>query len=339
MNKTERNPHFLNLEELNLEELNLEELKELLKEFPFLYKHARPNIAIDLCSIGISYEQVQENRSLNASKSDNKKAKGELVVFIQRKSEFIKQKNDNGEEEQKSAPWCLPGRFMKFAERPGARNETQSGEVWTETLARVKKLEWPIRSEVAGRITAGMVEYEVPVNEDCLYNVPFLDRIDRDPRGRVVSLPIVTFIGSKIEPIPEGIEHVARWVPIRELLRGKEYEDMIGYDHKTIVELGLRQLLVEAATRPLGKGLVSKDTDFDLQELVDIYNVLFNRNFSKSNIKKMLEVRMIIRSNATNSLEQGQRRRGERFHFVDEVYDRYKDDPLKFTFLPRTKEE
>ena len=309
MNETERNP------------LTQKDPK------PFHYKYARPIVAIDLCCIGISKEPVQEWKDSITGKPDDEKPQKRLVVFIQRK--------DEGD------PWCLPGRFMHFASTPGDENENKSGEEWRDTLDRVRERSWNSYSIIAGKVRDESLGYKVPLNEDILYSVPPLDRKDRDHRHRIISLPRVTFVGNHMEPIRPELDHVARWVPIETVVSPKTDEQAynLGYDHITIVKNALLQLRIEASTRPLGKGLVSDDNDFDLQELAEIYNVLFGKQFSKSNLKKQFEEKGLIQSNATSPLKKGQRRRGERFRFVNEVYDRYKDDPLKFTFLPRTKEE
>ena len=332
MNKTEMNPLILDI----LEELKkcnphiLEELKkcnprildtlEKLKEYPFRYHHARANIAVDLCSIGILKEPSEEKTGKNNEKrTDNK-----LAIFIQRKSE--------------SELWALPGRYMWIAQNPGVENEKTEGEIWQQTLERSCRREWSRHIEIAGRITDKPVIYNVPKNEDCLFFVGFLDGLERDPRGRVISLPVVTFVGH-VEQVPSEIEHVAHWVPIESLLKNDNNTYMLGYDHNRIIKLAYRQLLIEASTRAIGRNLVSDNHNFDLDELVEIYCVLFNKNFSKSNLKKQFETKGLIRSTSTQTLEKGQRRRGERFTFVDDVYDRFIENPLLFSFLPRTKDE
>lgn len=290
---------------------------------PFHYKYARPIVAIDLCCIGISKESLQEWKG-SASKLGEEKPKNRLVVFIQRKDE--------------EEPWCLPGRFMNFASTPGDENpedpnENKSGEEWRDTLDRVRERSWSSHSIIAGKVRDEPIGYKVPLNEDILYSVPPLDRKDRDHRWRIISLPRVTFVGNRVEPIRPELEHVARWVAIEELIEERAYS--LGYDHVAIVKNALLQLRIEASTRPLGKGLVSDDNDFDLQELVEIYNVLFGKQFSKSNLKKQFEEKGLIQSNATSPLKKGQRRRAERFRFVDEVYKEFTEEPLKFSFLPR----
>ena len=282
---------------------------------PFHYRHARPNVAVDICSLGIIRGQVDsQNESIDNSSS-------RLVVFITRK--------------EASEPWGLPGGFMHFSDIPGHQNETVGGDTLATALARVRCRKWDAYKNIAGKKIEGSIKYQVPVNDDILVQAPILDRLDRDPRGRVLSIPFVTFVGFvDSNTIPEDINHVAKWVPIFSDFDDGDYP--LAFDHPYIIQSCYQTILTEARTRVIGRNLVN-EKDFDLQELIDIYETLFNKRFEKSNFRKQFEQKNVIVSTTADSpLEEGKQRRiGERFRFNESVYDQYKNK-RDFAFNPRS---
>lgn len=284
---------------------------------PFHYNHARPNVAVDICSIGIIRDQIDfQNEPI-----DNPSSR--LSVFITRK--------------KASDPWGLPGGYMHFAEKPGRENETKDGETIEVAIDRVKHREWPAYREIAGRVINESMKYEVPINEDFFVQARVLDRLDRDPRGRVLSIPFVTFVGFvDLQTIPEELSHVARWVPLDSNF-GENGDYPLAYDHPNVIPGCYDTLLTEARTRVIGRNLV-KDKVFDLQELIDLYEILFDKRFERSNFRKQFIDKNVIISTSETPLEAGKRRIGERFRFNESAYEEYKIK-RDFAFNPRNKEK
>ena len=291
----------------------------IIDEYPFHYRHARPNIAVDICSLGI-IKTIPNGNPIHGKYQADEVFSNKLMVFIQRRNEAEK--------------WSLPGKYMHFATTPGEDNELKDGELWKDTLERARYREWPAHKEVAGRVTDDCIKYLVPVNDDCCFQVPILDRIDRDPRGRVLSLPIVTFVGY-VQPISKELDHVARWVPLSSDF-SKDGEYSLGFDHENIVSQSYKQLLIEVQSRPIGLNLVSNNEDFDIEEIVALYSVLFGKKFEKSNIKKQFVGKRVVCSTSKKPLEKGRRRIGERFCFNITNYEEYKKN-REFAFYPRLK--
>lgn len=284
---------------------------------PFHYNHARPNVAVDICSIGIIKGQFEaQNES-----SDNSSSR--LVVFITRK--------------KASDPWGLPGGYMHFAEKPGRENETKDGETIETAIDRVKHREWPAYREIAGRVINESMKYEVPINDDFKVQARVLDRPDRDPRGRVLSIPIVTFVGF-VDPktIPEELSHVARWVPLDSNF-GEDGDYPLAYDHPNVIPECYHTLLTEARTRVIGRNLVNEE-EFDLQDLIDIYDLLFNKRFERSNFRKQFVQKEVIISTLETPIEEGKRRTCERFRFNNIAYEEYKKN-RDFAFNPRSNKD
>lgn len=106
--------------------------------------------------------------------------------------------------------------------------------------------------------------------------------LDRDPRGRVVSVAYLALTPSG--DIKEGSG--AEWHPISKMPR-------LAFDHKRIVEAALERLQSKLEYTNIAKGLLPDE--FTLGELQSVYEIVLKRKLDKRNFRKKLAQLKLLR--------------------------------------------
>jgi len=104
--------------------------------------------------------------------------------------------------------------------------------------------------------------------------------VNRDPRGRVISVAYFSLIKSTDYKLIAGItSNDIKWVDVKETPE-------LGFDHKIIVNLALERLKGKFSYQPLGFNLL--EDEFTLTELQQLYETVLNRNLDKRNFRKRI---------------------------------------------------
>jgi 8-oxo-dGTP diphosphatase len=110
--------------------------------------------------------------------------------------------------------------------------------------------------------------------------------IDRDPRGRVVSVAYLVLVPEHVarnHPLPEGL----RWWPAAKVGR-------LAYDHNEIVDAALERLRTKLQSTTIARHLLAPR--FTLSELQNTYESVLGRSLDKRNFRKKLIGSGIVRA-------------------------------------------
>ncbi len=120
---------------------------------------------------------------------------------------------------------------------------------------------------------------------DSAYLEPFgnYSQIDRDPRGRVISVGFLALVNpSHYQLVATGDAVRVKWFSVKEL-------PPLAFDHEQIVKDALRHLRQDVLLGPTGLELLPKE--FTLGSLQELHEAVFDTKFDKRNFRKKV-VRM-----------------------------------------------
>ncbi len=145
--------------------------------------------------------------------------------------------------------WALPGGFVKNEE---SLEKAVRRELWEESGVDVNYLEQ-------------------------LYT---FGKVDRDPRGRIVSVAYFGLIRPKDYRLlaASDAEDVS-WFNIKKLPK-------MGFDHKNILETAIKRLRGKIAYEPIGFELL--ETKFPFSDLEKLYQTLLDHEIDRRNFKKKI---------------------------------------------------
>ena len=172
--------------------------------------------------------------------------------------------------------WALPGGFMQMDETADAAARRE-------------------------------LEEETGVTDVYLEQLYTFTDVDRDPRGRVVSIAyyaLAKLSDHRIRAATDA-ENVA-WFSIRELPR-------LAFDHKTIIETAIERLRGKVRYAPIGFELLPPR--FTLSQLQRLYEIVLEQQLDKRNFrKKILSMEFLV---DTGEREQGVAHRAARLYRFD----------------------
>lgn len=109
-------------------------------------------------------------------------------------------------------------------------------------------------------------------------------RVDRDPRGRVVSVAYLALAPQSV--FLRHLNESARWFSIQRLPR-------MAYDHREVVGKALRRIRAKVGYTNIAYTLLSRL--FSLSELQRLYEVILGKKFDKRNFrKKFFALRLVV---------------------------------------------
>jgi 8-oxo-dGTP diphosphatase len=104
--------------------------------------------------------------------------------------------------------------------------------------------------------------------------------LDRDPRGRVVSVAYYALVNLADHRVQAGTDaRVARWVPVQEA-RG------LAFDHDQILTVALDRLRAKVRYQPIGFEMLPER--FKLSQLQALYEAVLGRPLDKRNFRKRI---------------------------------------------------
>lgn len=161
---------------------------------------------------------------------------------------------------RKEAPfkdgWVLPGAFV------------QMEETFLQTCSRV-------------------LQTKLGMDNVYLEQLYTFDRIDRDPRGRAVSIGYYALVNPQKFTVTAGqMANDVTWYPVKKM-------PALGFDHKDIFKMALQRLQSKILYVPVGFELL--DEQFTMTELHELYECILDISIDRRNFRrKILESEYII---------------------------------------------
>lgn len=133
--------------------------------------------------------------------------------------------------------------------------------------------------------------------------------VDRDPRGRVLSIAYYALVNPKhYQLIAGSAANDVAWFPISKLPK-------TGFDHRTIIKTALERLKAKVTYQPTGFELLERK--FTLTELQFLYECILQRPIDKRNFRKrMLESSLV---KPTGEKRTGLKNRAPELFMFDEA--------------------
>jgi 8-oxo-dGTP diphosphatase len=136
------------------------------------------------------------------------------------------------------------------------------------------------------------------------------DEVDRDPRGRVIS---VAYFGlthlAEASIVAASDAQRAMWFSLRQLPE-------LAFDHATIIAKALERLRGKIRTEPIAFELLPER--FTLTELQTLYETILQTTFDKRNFRKKIETYQCLRT--TDETQHGESHRAARFYTFDQQH-------------------
>lgn len=129
------------------------------------------------------------------------------------------------------------------------------------------------------------LQEKAKLNNTYLEQLYTFGEIDRDPRGRVISVTYFALVPfDKIKDSSDK-QHVIKWYPVKNL-------PDLAFDHKQIVAAGLERLRAKIGYSTIAVGLLP--AKFRLTELQNVYEIILDKSLDKRNFrKKMLSLGLL----------------------------------------------
>jgi 8-oxo-dGTP diphosphatase len=198
----------------------------------------------------------------------------DLVVFGYHENELSVLLLNRNEDPFKGV-WTLPGGFL------------QMEETFKSTCLRILKTKMGIDN----------------LYLEQLYS---FDELERDPRGRVISVAYFTLINPKKFKIVAGkMANDVKWFPVNKIPK-------LGFDHNSIFQKALQRLKSKILYYPVGFELL--DDVFTLPELHQLYECILGIDIDRRNFRrKILASKYIV--NTGNRREGLQNRHPDLYKF------------------------
>jgi 8-oxo-dGTP diphosphatase len=145
--------------------------------------------------------------------------------------------------------------------------------------------------------------------------------VQRDPRGRVISIAYYTLVNPKLFNLVLGDAATdIKWFDASKIPK-------TGFDHKEIIKVALNRLKAKVTYQPIGFELLEKK--FTLTEIQFLYEAILQRPIDKRNFRKrMLESKVI---KATGEKRTGLKNRApELFEFDEQQYKKLVKEGYQF---------
>lgn len=162
---------------------------------------------------------------------------------------------------------------------------------------------------------------ETGVNNIFLEQLFTFGEVDRDPRGRTVSVAFFALVKRMEQAIRAGSDaRAAEWFELDRMPR-------LAFDHAKILKLAVERLRGKLRYQPIGFELLPRK--FSLRELQSLYEVILGRPLDKRNFRKrILKMNILVELNET---ERNVAHRAARLYRFDKPnYDRLKKQGFHF---------
>lgn len=131
------------------------------------------------------------------------------------------------------------------------------------------------------------LEEETGIKDACLEQLYAFSGLNRDPRGRVVSVAYIALVRqSRTQPVAGDDARQAIWFPVTHL-------PQLAFDHELIFRTAMQRLRQKICYQPIGYELLEEK--FTLPELVRLYESIMGQRIDRRNFyRKMLRTGLLI---------------------------------------------
>jgi len=142
----------------------------------------------------------------------------------------------------------------------------------------------------------------------------FGDQVDRDPRGRVISVAYFGLVDSlQTDPKADTDAKDVKWFPLTEV-------PTLAFDHNHIVEVAFKRLQNKLSYQPIGFDLLG--VEFPFSDLEQLYMTILQRKIDRRNFRKKI-LSFGFLEETGNVLSEGRGKPAKLFRF----------NPLKYRAL------
>lgn len=135
--------------------------------------------------------------------------------------------------------------------------------------------------------------------------------VDRDPRGRVVSVVFLGMVNPKGLSLEASTDAAAvKWFSLENLPE-------LAFDHGQMVKLALERLRSKLSYAPMGFDLLNNE--FLFSELEQLYQSVLGRDIDRRNFRKKLLALNLVEETG-NQRSEGKGRPGSLYRFNEKVY-------------------
>ena len=147
--------------------------------------------------------------------------------------------------------------------------------------------------------------------------------IDRDPRGRVLSVAYYTLVSPERFTLMAGsMANDVRWFSLAALPE-------LGFDHRAVIETAIQRLRAKVTYQPIGFDLLNPQ--FTIGELQHLYESILQTPLDRRNFHRKMMSMSILR--ATGQKRKGEKNRApELFEFDRLRYEQLFQEGFQFNF-------
>lgn len=162
---------------------------------------------------------------------------------------------------------------------------------------------------------------ETGVSDVYLEQLYSFGKVDRDPRGRVVTVAYFALISADRMLTPGSDAAEAAWYAVDDL-------PPLAFDHSEIVEYALERLRNKLEYTTVGFQLLPPK--FTLTELQAVYEAILGKDLDKRNFRRKMSVLKILKP--LNEYRRGGQRPAQLYRFVAARFEKLKDKGILFPF-------
>ena len=162
---------------------------------------------------------------------------------------------------------------------------------------------------------------ETGVSDVYLEQLYSFGKVDRDPRGRVVTVAYFALISADRMLTAGSDAAEAAWYAVDDL-------PPLAFDHSEIVEYALERLRNKLEYTTVGFQLLPPK--FTLTELQAVYEAILGKNLDKRNFRRKMSVLKILKP--LNEYRRGGQRPAQLYRFVAARFEKLKDKGILFPF-------
>jgi len=154
------------------------------------------------------------------------------------------------------------------------------------------------------------LEEETGVKNIFLKQMRAYGKVDRDPRGRIVSVAYLSLINPHQRLHATTDAEKAKWSPIDDLPK-------LAFDHQDIINYALKTLRFEIQTTNIAYQILPRK--FTLTQLQSLYEVVLGKKFDKRNFRKRVHEFGILKE-TKEQWREGAHRPAVLYEFKDQQY-------------------
>lgn len=165
---------------------------------------------------------------------------------------------------------------------------------------------------------------ETNVEVDYLEQLYTFTRVDRDPRGRIITIAYYALVNpSEFELKADTDADSVQWIPVHEALK-----QTLGFDHNSILNYGLTRLKNKIKYEPIGFDLLPEK--FKITDLHRLYETILDTSIDIRNFDKKIKSFKLLIPTKEFSKATTVGRKGRLYKFDRKMYEKMKKSGFLF---------